>query len=128
MITTLPASDSLAALEAGPQTASVFSRLEAKRDELLQSLARLRSDGLEIAQTAEAMESAVNLQDRERRAADIRRADATLLAVNCAIARCRLGCGGQCTECDAQISEKRLAAVPEAATCRDCQEAMEARA
>ncbi len=130
MITTLPVR-SLAAIAGGVDTqgtTSVLSRLEAKRAELLATLAKLRSDGLEISHVAEPMEANVSLQQREQRAGEIQRTNATLLSVNWAIARWGLGMGAECCRCGSEIGEKRLAAICWASLCTACASEEEANA
>ena len=52
----------------------------------------------------------------------------TLAKIDEAIARLEAGTYGQCTECAAEIAEARLKALPFAALCRNCQEAVESKA
>lgn len=49
-----------------------------------------------------------------------------LAAIETALTFAAAGLGGKCAECLKPISEKRLAAMPEAVTCRACAEAEEA--
>jgi DnaK suppressor protein len=97
-------------------------RLQLKREELslyLQSL----SGNLEIDHAAEAEEDAMLALNRESVAGEIRRARRVLAAVDCAIARWKLGEYGRCTACDKRIPAKRLEAIPETPHCLSCAEA-----
>jgi DnaK suppressor protein len=51
----------------------------------------------------------------------------SLSRINEALERLNRGTYGVCTECDVEISEARLAAMPFAPLCRDCQESIESR-
>jgi RNA polymerase-binding transcription factor len=52
----------------------------------------------------------------------------TLSKIDEAIQRLEDGTYGICPECDVEISEARLTALPFASLCRDCQENVESRA
>ena len=107
----------------GGGNSPVLSRLESKREELVDTLRKLRADGLDADRAAEPLENAINACNREQRAGEIQRATATLTAVNWAIARWGLGCGDVCVRCNEDISAKRLTALPWASRCVTCQEA-----
>jgi DnaK suppressor protein len=95
--------------------------LERKRGELDRVL-RGR-DGIAIEKSADQMDE---IQDSSERDLEIRNVDreSTLLGdVKAALLRIRDGSFGTCTECDWAISPKRLAAVPWASRCIECQEA-----
>ena len=49
----------------------------------------------------------------------------TLEKISAALARLELGRYGYCYECDAEISERRLRALPFAVRCKNCEEARE---
>ena len=96
-----------------------LAKLEEKRLELagyLQSLAA----GLEISHVAEAEESTVLASSRESVAEEIRRTRRMLANVDWAIERGKLGAFGRCNRCGKEISDKRLAAIPEAPRCLPC--------
>jgi DnaK suppressor protein len=95
--------------------------LERKRGELDRVL-RGR-DGIAVEKSADQMDE---IQDSSERDLEIRNVDreSTLLGdVKAALLRIRDGSFGTCTECDWAISPKRLAAVPWASRCIECQEA-----
>ncbi len=95
--------------------------LERKRAELVRVLRE--RDGIAIEKSADQMDE---IQDASERDLEIRNVDreSTLLGdVKAALLRIRDGSFGTCTECDWAISPKRLAAVPWASRCIECQEA-----
>jgi len=100
--------------------------LERKRAELVRVLRE--RDGIAIEKSADQMDE---IQDASERDLEIRNVDreSTLLGdVKAALLRIHDGSFGICTECDWVISPKRLAAVPWASRCIECQEAADSDA
>jgi DnaK suppressor protein len=95
--------------------------LERKEAELLQVL-RDR-DGITIEKSADQMDEIQFASERDLEIRNVDRESALLRDVKAALRRIHDGNFGTCTECDWAINPKRLAAVPWALRCIECQEA-----
>ncbi len=102
----------------------VRKRLVAKRDELVQDLAKNRQvsdetieesaqDMADRATSAYTKEFAYSLSESDRK---------VLLLIEEALGRLDAGCYGTCIHCSQVVQEKRIEAVPWARHCLDCQE------
>jgi RNA polymerase-binding protein DksA len=99
--------------------------LEAKRRELLSS--HHESEGLAVQRVPDSMEE-LSLQIQQHMAVDaLNRKAALLCQVTEALERIAGGKYGVCLACQKPISPKRLAALPWAALCFECQQATENR-
>lgn len=95
--------------------------LERRESELVRGL-RTR-DGIAIEKSADQMDEIQYATERDLAIQNVDR-DATLLRhVKAALQRIHDGSFGTCIECEEPISPKRLAAVPWAARCIECQNA-----
>lgn len=106
------------------KTDGIQAILERKQAELIQIL-RVR-DGIAIEKSADPMDEVQYATERDLaiRSADL---ESNLLRdVRAALQRLRDGSFGICVECDAEISPKRLAALPWALRCIRCQDAADA--
>ncbi len=102
--------------------------LEDRRAEILSKLRSLReSRPDEIAQVRDAEEQSIDDFVQAVDFAVVQMKSETLRKIDEAIQRLESGTYGKCAECDADISEARLKALPFADKCRDCQELAEAR-
>ena len=81
--------------------------------------------GLSVERVSELEESAANFEGREVTSETLRRTQASIISLEAAITRINDGSYGICVECDEQISQKRLAALPCAEHCVACAERME---
>lgn len=99
--------------------------LEAKRDELV-SLLR-RREGIAIEKAADALDEVRLAADRELLIHTLDRESLRLREVRAALARIEEGTYGVCLGCEQPIPKKRLDAVPWAAYCVRCQEAVDAQ-
>ena len=95
--------------------------LERKRVELDRVL-RGR-DGIAIEKSADQMDEIQDSSERDLEIRNVGRESTMLGDVKAALLRIHDGSFGTCTECDWAISPKRLAAVPWASRCIECQEA-----
>jgi DnaK suppressor protein len=95
--------------------------LEGKRAELVRVL-RGR-DGIAIEKSADQMDEIQGASERDMEIRNVDRESTLLGDVKAALLRIHDGSFGTCTECDWAISPKRLAAVPWASRCIECQEA-----
>ena len=102
----------------------VRKRLVAKRDELVQDLAKNRQvsdetidesaqDMADRATSAYTKEFAYSLSESDRK---------ILLLIEEALSRLETGTYGTCVHCSQPVQEKRIEAVPWARHCLDCQE------
>jgi DnaK suppressor protein len=94
--------------------------LESKQDELEQ-IVRNR-DAIAIEQSADALDQVQGASERELAIRNLDRESNLLRHVRSALRRIEDGSFGICLHCDEEISPKRLAAVPWAAYCIQCQE------
>ncbi len=106
-------------------------------DTPLTSLLRLRADlqaragnreTIAIEHHPDPLDNVYSIAAREAAAGVIDSERELLREVEAAITRCEDGTYGTCVECGDQIPAKRLAAVPWATRCRDCQELAEEEA
>jgi DnaK suppressor protein len=86
-----------------------------------------RRDGICIVQSAEQIEAVQLAGQREIAALALERETESLMQVGAALKRIDDGQFGICVDCEEPISAKRLAAVPWAAYCLNCQELRDAR-
>jgi DnaK suppressor protein len=99
--------------------------LESKEAELA---GRLRNrDGIAIEKTADPLDEVQSAEDRELAIRSLDRESNLLRNVRSALGRIGRGTYGICLHCEAEISAKRLAAVPWTAHCISCQEASDRR-
>jgi DnaK suppressor protein len=97
--------------------------LERKESDLV-SLLR-RRDGIAIEKSADQMDEIQSATERDLAIRNVDRDSNLLRDVTNALRRIREGTFGVCMDCESVISPKRLAAVPWAACCIQCQEAAE---
>jgi RNA polymerase-binding transcription factor len=102
--------------------------LEERRKEIQDKLRSLRETlPAEVAEVKDAEEQSVDDFVQEVDFALMEMKSRTLGKIDEAIQRLEDGTYGICPECDAEISEARLTALPFASLCRDCQENLESR-
>lgn len=94
--------------------------LEAKQDEL-ERIVRNR-DAIAIEKSADALDEVQHASERELAIRNLDRESNLLRNVRSALRRIEDGTFGTCLHCEEEISPKRLAAVPWAAFCIQCQE------
>jgi DnaK suppressor protein len=94
--------------------------LENKRDEL-ERIVRNR-DAITIEKSADALDEVQHAAERELAIRNLDRESQLLRNVRSALRRLEEGSFGVCLHCEEDISPKRLAAVPWAAFCIQCQE------
>jgi DnaK suppressor protein len=97
--------------------------LERKKAELVEVLRR--RDGIAIEKSADQMDEIQYASERDLAIRNVDRESILLRQIRAALRRVREGSFGICTECESAISPKRLAAVPWAARCIQCQEAVD---
>jgi DnaK suppressor protein len=103
--------------------------LEERRKEIHDKLRSLRETlPAEVAEVKDAEEQSVDDFIQEVDFALMEMKSQTLGKIDEAIQRLEDGTYGICPECDSEISEARLTALPFASLCRDCQENLESRA
>jgi DnaK suppressor protein len=94
--------------------------LETKRDEL-ERIVRNR-DAITIEKSADALDEVQHASERELAIRNLDRESNLLRNVRLALRRIDDGSFGTCLHCEEEISPKRIAAVPWAAFCIQCQE------
>ena len=94
--------------------------LERKQSELVRVL-RTRDD-IAIEKSADQMDEIQYASERDLAISNLDRDSSLLRQVRTALSRIQDGSYGTCIECEWAISPKRLAAVPWAARCIQCQE------
>ena len=94
--------------------------LAARREEL--SRAARRREGITIERTADALDETQSAAARELTTRTLERDAKLLRDVQIAMDRLADGSYGVCMECEEEISQKRLQALPWAALCLNCQE------
>ena len=99
--------------------------LERKQAELAQVLRR--RDGLAIEKSPEQMDEIQYASERDLAIRNVDRESNLLRQVRTALRRFKDGSFGTCTECEREISPKRVAALPWAARCIQCQDAADRR-
>ena len=82
-----------------------------------------KRDGIAIEKSADQMDEVQYASERDMAIRNVDRESRLLLQVRAALQRIRDGTFGTCIECESAISPKRLAAVPWAPCCIQCQEA-----
>jgi len=97
--------------------------LERKVADLLHTVRR--RDGIIIEKSADQMDEIQYATERDLAIRNVDRESNLLRDVKEALRRIHEGSFGTCLECESAISPKRLAAVPWAACCIQCQEAAE---
>ena len=95
--------------------------LERKRTELVRIL-QMR-DGIEIEKSADQMDEIQFATERDLAIRNVDRESKLLRQVSAALRRIQDGSFGICIECESQISPKRLAALPWALRCIQCESA-----
>jgi len=86
-----------------------------------------RRDGIDVQRSADPSDEAQFALDRELRIRALESESSVLFAIRDALRRMAEGDYGVCQDCDGEISEKRLAAVPWAQYCIRCQEQIDYR-
>ncbi|MGB9605279.1 MAG: TraR/DksA family transcriptional regulator [Bryobacteraceae bacterium] len=99
--------------------------LEARQAELLQVLRR--RDGIAVEKAADALDEVRLAADRELMIHTLDRESLQLREIRAALARIEDGTYGICLNCEEPIPAKRLDAIPWAAYCVRCQEAIDAQ-
>lgn len=94
--------------------------LIAKESDLARAMGR--RDGIAIERTADALDEVLLAADRELSTRSLERQSGLLRNVRAALQRVADGSYGACLECDEEISQKRLQAMPWATHCITCQE------
>ena len=94
--------------------------LERKQAELMGVLRN--RDGITIEKSADQMDEIQFATERDLAIGNVDRDSKLLRQVKAALIRIRAGQFGTCLDCEEAISPKRLAAVPWAACCIQCQE------
>ena len=95
--------------------------LERRAVELVQVLRR--RDGIAIEKSADQMDEIQHASERDLAMRNVDRESRLLHEVKEALRRIHDGSFGTCMECESAISPKRLAAVPWASRCIQCQDA-----
>lgn len=94
--------------------------LEAKQADL-EKIVRNR-DAIAIEKSADALDEVQHASERELAIRNLDRESNLLRSVRLALRRINDGSFGTCMHCEEEISPKRIAAVPWAANCIQCQE------
>ena len=95
--------------------------LERRAAELVQVLGK--RDGIAIEKSADQMDQIQYASERDLAIRNVDRESSLLRDVKAALRRIHDGSFGACVECESEISPRRLAAVPWASRCIQCQEA-----
>ena len=95
--------------------------LERKEAELV--LVLRKRDGIAIEKSADQMDEIQYASERDLAIRNVDRESTLLRQVKAALRRIHDGSFGTCMECESAISPRRLAAVPWASRCIQCQEA-----
>src|SRR5271169_2785910 len=96
----------------------LLERQEAELDHVLRN-----RDGIAIEKSADQMDEIQYASERDLAIRNVDRESALLRDVKAALRRIHEGSFGTCIECESEVSPKRLAAVPWAKRCIQCQEA-----
>ena len=94
--------------------------LSAKRADLARAAAK--RDGIAIDRTPDALDETVFAAERELTTRSLELNSGLLRKVDAALGRIADGTYGICLECEEEISQKRLNAIPWATLCIACQE------
>jgi DnaK suppressor protein len=97
--------------------------LEREQAELV--LVLRQRDHITIERSADQLDESQYASERDMAMRNVDRESSLLRAVKTALRRIHDGSFGTCTECDCAISPKRLAAVPWAPRCIQCQDAFD---
>ena len=97
--------------------------LERRAVELAQVLRK--RDGIAIEKSADQMDEIQYASERDLAIRNVDRESTLLRQVKATLRRLHDGSFGTCTECESAISPRRLAAVPWASRCIQCQEAVD---
>ena len=103
---------------------SVFQEMLERKEAELVGVLRKR-DGIAIEKSADQMDEIQYATERDLAIRNVDRETSLLREVKDALRRIHGGSFGTCIDCESAISPKRLAAVPWAACCIQCQEAAE---
>jgi DnaK suppressor protein len=93
-----------------------------ERKELELNRAMRRRDGIAIEKSADQMDEIQYATERDLAIGNVDRDSTLLRQVKAALQRMRTGSFGACVDCELPIGSKRLAAVPWASRCIQCQE------
>jgi DnaK suppressor protein len=100
----------------------VFQEILARKESELARVLR-RRDGIAIEKSADQMDEIQYASERDLAIRNVDRESVLLRQVKAALRRVLDGSFGICIDCERAISAKRLAAVPWASRCIQCQEA-----
>jgi DnaK suppressor protein len=102
-------------------------KLETKREDLLKSIARTEEEGrtADDDPTVDLADKAANSYTKEFLFGQTNTDRATLQLVDEALDRIKKGTYGVCENCETELQQKRLEAVPWASLCTACQEKQE---
>jgi DnaK suppressor protein len=107
-------------MEAAPDESCGFQGvLRRKAAELVRALRK--RDGIAIEKSADQMDEIQYASERDLAIRNVDRDSTVLRQVKAAMRRIQEGSFGTCSECESAISPKRLAAVPWAPRCIQCQ-------
>jgi DnaK suppressor protein len=106
---------------ASPAIGRVKEILERKETELVQQLQK--RGGIATEKSADQVDEIQYASERDLAIRNVDRESTLLRQVKAALRRLRDGGFGTCIECESAISPKRLAAVPWASRCIQCQDA-----
>jgi DnaK suppressor protein len=104
-----------------PTELNNFKKILENRRTELERLVRNR-DGIVIEKSADALDEVQHAAERELAIRNLDRDSNLLRNVRSALSRIEDGSFGVCVHCEEEISPRRLAAVPWAAFCIQCQE------
>jgi DnaK suppressor protein len=102
-------------------------KLQARRDELLKSIAQTQAAGREADEdtTVDLADKAANSYTKEFLFGQTDTERTTLQLIDDALVRLKSGSYGLCASCENEIQQKRLEAVPWTRHCISCQEKQE---
>jgi DnaK suppressor protein len=102
-------------------------KLQARREELLKSIARTEEEGRSADDdpTVDLADKAANSYTKEFLFGQNNTDRATLALIDEALERIKNSAFGQCEYCETELQQKRLEAVPWARHCTSCQEKQE---
>jgi DnaK suppressor protein len=102
-------------------------KLQAKRDELMHNIARTEEEGRAADEdtTVDLADKAANSYTKEFLFGQTNTERNLLNLIEQALKRIKNGSFGSCANCEDEMQQKRLEAVPWAAYCIDCQEKQE---
>jgi DnaK suppressor protein len=102
----------------------VFQEMLERKEAELAGVLRKR-EGITIEKSADQMDEIQYATERDLAIRNVDRETSLLREVKDALRRIHSGCFGICIDCESAISPKRLAAVPWAACCIQCQDVAE---